>query len=103
MYYNLICIFICTPICTKFYSCKKWVLQYLRCYLSLMDDDRRCFLEDRPLPHHLIMRVEELVQISVVALERLVTLPRQGAKGGLDDVVLVKIGSVGARVPLLHG
>jgi hypothetical protein len=26
MYYNLICIFICTPICTKFYSCKKWVL-----------------------------------------------------------------------------
>jgi hypothetical protein len=28
-YYNLICIFICTPICTKFYSCKKWVLQVL--------------------------------------------------------------------------
>jgi hypothetical protein len=27
MYYNLICIFICTPICIKFYSCKKWVLQ----------------------------------------------------------------------------
>jgi hypothetical protein len=26
MYYNLICIFICTPNCTKFYSCKKWVL-----------------------------------------------------------------------------
>jgi hypothetical protein len=26
MYYNLICIFIRTPICTKFYSCKKWVL-----------------------------------------------------------------------------
>jgi hypothetical protein len=26
MYYNLIC----TPICTKFYSCKKWVLQQLR-------------------------------------------------------------------------
>jgi hypothetical protein len=25
---NLICIFICTPICTNFfYSCKKWVLQ----------------------------------------------------------------------------
>jgi hypothetical protein len=29
MYYNLICIFICTPICTKkFYSCKNWVLQF---------------------------------------------------------------------------
>jgi hypothetical protein len=27
-YYNLIRIFICTPICTKFYSCKKWVLQF---------------------------------------------------------------------------
>jgi hypothetical protein len=27
MFYNLICIFICTPICTKFYSRKKWVLQ----------------------------------------------------------------------------
>jgi hypothetical protein len=27
MYYNLICIFICTPICTKFYSCKNWMLQ----------------------------------------------------------------------------
>jgi hypothetical protein len=26
MYYNLICIFICTPMWTKFYSCKKWVL-----------------------------------------------------------------------------
>jgi hypothetical protein len=29
MHYNLICIFICTPICTKFYSCKKWVLHNL--------------------------------------------------------------------------
>jgi hypothetical protein len=29
MYYNLICIFICTPICTKSYSCKKWVLHSL--------------------------------------------------------------------------
>jgi hypothetical protein len=27
MYYTLICIFICTPICTKFHSHKKWVLQ----------------------------------------------------------------------------
>jgi hypothetical protein len=28
MYYNLICIFICTPIWTKkIYSCKMWVLQ----------------------------------------------------------------------------
>jgi hypothetical protein len=27
MYYNLICIFICTPMWIKFNSCKKWVLQ----------------------------------------------------------------------------
>jgi hypothetical protein len=28
MYYNLICIFICTPMWTKKnYSCRKWVLQ----------------------------------------------------------------------------
>jgi hypothetical protein len=28
MYYNLICIFICTPMLTKFNSCKKWVLHH---------------------------------------------------------------------------
>jgi hypothetical protein len=31
MYNNLICIFICTPICTKSYSCKKWMLQSHSC------------------------------------------------------------------------
>jgi hypothetical protein len=34
MHYNLICIFICTPICTKFYSCKKWVLQFKNSFHS---------------------------------------------------------------------
>jgi hypothetical protein len=29
MYYNLIRIFICTPMWTKFYSCKMWVLQFV--------------------------------------------------------------------------
>jgi hypothetical protein len=39
-YYNLICIFfICTPICTKFYSCKKWVLQLvMRGKLGALED-----------------------------------------------------------------
>jgi hypothetical protein len=45
MYYNLICIFICTPICTKnFYSCKKWVLQ--RVNQILEDMLRACTLKD---------------------------------------------------------
>jgi hypothetical protein len=35
MYYNLICIFICTPICMKFYSCQKWVLQKVLKHLIL--------------------------------------------------------------------
>jgi hypothetical protein len=39
MYYNLICIFICTPICTKFYSCKKWVLQETKWSVPWFDCD----------------------------------------------------------------
>jgi hypothetical protein len=34
-YYNLIC----TPICTKFYSCKKWVLQWLQCLEAISDPE----------------------------------------------------------------
>jgi hypothetical protein len=36
MNYNLICIFICSPICTNFfYSCKKWVLHIPSIYSLL--------------------------------------------------------------------
>jgi hypothetical protein len=70
---------------------------YLGCYLGLADDDRCCVLEDDPLPRHLVTRVEELIQIGAVALERLATLLRHGVEGGLDDVVLVKVGSVDVR------
>jgi hypothetical protein len=39
MYYNLICIFMCTPICTKFYSCKKWVLHLTLELLKVFETD----------------------------------------------------------------
>jgi hypothetical protein len=80
---------------------KRWGWLYLRCYLGLANDDRRGVLEDEPLPCHLIMRVEELLQIGAVSLERFAILLRQGVKGGHDDV-LVEVRSVGARVSLLH-
>jgi hypothetical protein len=38
----------------------------------------------------------------VVALERLATFLYQGVKGGLDDVILVEVGSVGVGVSLLN-
>jgi hypothetical protein len=44
------------------------------------------------------MREEELIKISVISFERLATLLRHGVEGRLDDVVLVDVGSVGARV-----
>jgi hypothetical protein len=68
------------------------------CYLGLAYDDRRGALEDGPLPHHLITQEEELLEIGVVSFERLVTLLHQGVEGRLDDVVLVKVGSVGVGV-----
>jgi hypothetical protein len=46
--------------------------------------------------HHLVMRVEKLLEISAVFFECLTTLLRHGVKGGLDDVILVKVRSVGA-------
>jgi hypothetical protein len=48
------------------------------------------------------MREEEFLEIGVVSFKRHVTLLRQGVKGRLDDVVLVKVGSVGVGVSTLH-
>jgi hypothetical protein len=48
------------------------------------------------------MREEEFFVIGAVSFERLVTLLHQGVEGRLDDVVLVKVGSVGARVSTIH-
>jgi hypothetical protein len=44
------------------------------------------------------MREEELFKIDVVHIKRLVTLLRQGVKGGLEDVALIEVESVIARV-----
>jgi hypothetical protein len=81
---------------------KRWVRPYLRCYLSLVDDDRRCVLDDSPLLRHLITRVEELIEIGTVSFERLAILLHQGVKGRLDDVVLIDVGSIGVRVSPLN-
>jgi hypothetical protein len=78
---------------------KRLVRLYLGCYQGLVDDDRHCVLVDAPLSRHLITRLEELLEISVVSFKRLATLLHQGVKGRIHDVVLVEVGSVGARVP----
>jgi hypothetical protein len=41
-------------------------------------------------------------KIGSVSFKHLVTLLCQGVKGRLDDVVLIEVGSVGARVSTLH-
>jgi hypothetical protein len=54
------------------------------------------------LSHHLTTRREELLKIGAVCFERLATLLRQGVEGGLEDVALVGVRSVMARVSTLH-
>jgi hypothetical protein len=39
---------------------------------------------------------------NVVSLERFVAPLHQGVEGGLDDVVLVEVGSIDAEASLLH-
>jgi hypothetical protein len=78
---------------------KQWVRLYLRCYLSIADDDRRGVLEDGSLSCHLITREEDLLKIGAVSLECLITFLRQGVEGRFDDVVLNEVGFVGAGVP----
>jgi hypothetical protein len=79
-----------------------WVRSYLEYYLSLVDGDRRGVLENGSLPRHFTMREEELLKISAVSLERLVTLLRQGVEGRLDDVAHVEVGSIDVEVSTLH-
>jgi hypothetical protein len=81
---------------------KWWVRSYLGCYLGLADDDRHYVLEDSPLTCHLIMQVEELIEIDAISFERLATILYQGVEGRLDDVVIIEVRSIGAGVSLLH-
>jgi hypothetical protein len=74
---------------------------YLRYYLGFGEDDQRSVLENHPLSHHLATQKEELLKIDVVRFERLVTLLRQGVEGGLENVALVEVGFIMARVSTL--
>jgi hypothetical protein len=77
---------------------RRWVRPYLR----LVEDDRCSVLENNPLSHHPTMRKEEPFKIGAVCFERLVTLLCQGLEGGLEDVALVEVVSIMARVSTLH-
>jgi hypothetical protein len=81
---------------------KRWVRSYLEYYFGLTDDGECCILNDGPLPRYLITQVEKLLQTSAVSIECFVTLLHQGVQGGLDDVVLVEVGSIDAEASLLH-
>jgi hypothetical protein len=54
------------------------------------------------MSHHLVAHEEELLKIGAAHFKRLATLLRQGVEGGLEDVALVEVGSVVARVSTLH-
>ncbi len=68
-----------------------------------MEDDRCSILDNGPLLRHLTTQEEELSEIGEVSFKCLATLLHQGVEGGLEDVVLVEVGSVGAGVSTLHG
>jgi hypothetical protein len=81
---------------------ERWVRLYLGYYLRLVEDDQCSILENSPLSCDFAARGEELFKISTVSFECLVTLLRQGVKGRHEDVALVEVGSVVARVSTLH-
>jgi hypothetical protein len=80
----------------------RWVRPYLKYYLRLEEDDLCAISENSPLPHYFTTQEEELFEISTVSFERLATLLHQGVEGRLEDVVLIEVRSVGARVSTLH-
>jgi hypothetical protein len=59
----------------------RWVRPYLRYYLRLVED-ARCSVPEN----------------GDVSFERLSTLLRQGIEGGFEDVDLVEVGSIIARI-----
>jgi hypothetical protein len=67
-----------------------------------VEDDRCSIPENSPLSHHLATREEELSKIDNVSFERLSTLLCQGVEGVFEDVALVEVGSVVARVSTIH-
>jgi hypothetical protein len=81
---------------------KRWIRLYLRYYLGLVEDDWHSSLEKSLVSRHLTTREEDLFKIGVVCFEYLVTLLHQGVEGGLEDVALVEVGSIVARVSTLY-
>jgi hypothetical protein len=73
----------------------------LEYYLRLIEDDWCSILDNSPLQRHFTTREEEIFKIGVVSFECLATLLRQCVKGGLQDVVLVEVGSVVVGVSTL--
>jgi hypothetical protein len=64
MYYNLICIFICTPMWTKFYSCKKWVLQRTTKYEVFQPKNQEVrvfFLSHRTFGFEMLVQIDTSV------------------------------------------
>jgi hypothetical protein len=76
---------------------RRWITLYLG-----GEDDWRSVLENNPLSRHLATGEEELLKISVVHFECLVTRLRQGVEGGLEDVSLVVVRSVVAGISTFH-
>jgi hypothetical protein len=81
---------------------RQWVRPYLGYYLRLVEDDRYSILENSPISRHSAAREEELFKNGTVNFKCLVTLLYQGVEGGLQDVALVKVGSIVAGVSTLH-
>jgi hypothetical protein len=67
-----------------------------------VEDDRPIILENSIMSRHFITREEELIKIGVVCLERLTTLLHQGVEGVLEDVALVDVRSIVAKVSTVH-
>jgi hypothetical protein len=67
-----------------------------------VEDDRCSIPENSPLPRNFTTREEELSEIGDVSFERLSTLLRQGVYGGFQDVALVEVRSIVARLSTLH-
>jgi hypothetical protein len=80
----------------------QWVKSYLGYYLRLVEDDWCGILENSPMSCHFTALEEVDFKVGAVSFERLVTLIRQGVKGGLKDVALVKVRSVVVGVSTLH-
>jgi hypothetical protein len=80
----------------------RWVRPYLGYYLRLVEDDRYSIPENGSLPLYLATPEEELSEIDDVSFERMATLLRQSVEGGFEDVALVEVRSVIARISTLH-